>query len=31
MRPIVDSMQKWGRDYKKLKKLQEKFKISIEN
>ena len=25
MRPIVESMQKWGREYKKLKKLQEKY------
>ena len=25
MRPIVESMQKWGKEYKKLKKLQDKY------
>jgi DNA-binding HxlR family transcriptional regulator len=24
LRPIIDAMQKWGKDYKKLKKLMDK-------
>ena len=27
MRPILDAMNSWGRDYKKLKKLQEKYYV----
>ena len=27
MRPIIDSIQKWGKDYKKLKRLQEKYNV----
>ena len=26
LRPVIDSMQKWGREYKKLRKLMEKTK-----
>ena len=26
MRPVIESMQKWGKEYKKLRKLQEKMK-----
>ena len=26
LKPIVDAMQKWGKDYKKLRKLMEKYK-----
>lgn len=25
LRPVIESMQKWGKDYKKLKKLMEKY------
>ena len=26
IRPVIDSMQKWGKDYKRLRKLMEKYK-----
>ena len=26
LKPVIDAMQKWGRDYKKLRKLMEKYK-----
>ena len=26
LRPVIESMQKWGKDYKKLRKLMEKYK-----
>lgn len=26
LRPVIESMQKWGKDYKKLRKLMEKIK-----
>lgn len=25
MRPVIESMQKWGKDYKRLRKLMEKY------
>lgn len=25
LRPVIESMQKWGKDYKRLRKLQEKY------
>lgn len=25
LRPVIDSMQKWGQEYKKYRKLQEKY------
>ena len=27
LKPVVESMQKWGKDYKKLRKLMEKYKV----
>ena len=27
LRPVIDSMQKWGQEYKKYRKLQEKYKV----
>ena len=29
LRPVVDSMQKWGQEYKKYRKLQEKYGANI--
>ncbi len=26
LRPVIDAMQKWGKDYKKLRKLMERMK-----
>ena len=26
LRPVIDSMQKWGKEYKRLRKLMEKYK-----
>ena len=26
LRPVVDAMQKWGREYKRLRKLMDKYK-----
>ena len=26
LRPVVDSMQQWGKEYKRFRKLQEKYK-----
>ena len=26
LKPVVDSMQKWGKEYKRLRKLMEKYK-----
>lgn len=25
LRPVIEAMQKWGKDYKRLRKLQEKY------
>ncbi len=27
LRPVIDSMQKWGKEYKKLRKLMERAKL----
>ena len=27
LRSVIDSMQKWGQEYKKYRKLQEKYKV----
>ena len=27
LRPVIDSMQKWGQEYKKYRKLKEKYKV----
>lgn len=26
LRPVIESMQKWGKEYKRLRKLMEKYK-----
>lgn len=31
LKPVVESMQKWGKDYKKLKNLMEKYKEKKED
>ncbi len=28
LKPVIDSMQKWGKEYKKLRKLMEKYNTS---
>ena len=29
LRPVIDSMQKWGKEYKRLRKLMEKYKSDL--
>ena len=29
LRPVIDSMQKWGQEYKRLRKLMEKYKSDL--
>ena len=31
LRPVVDSIQKWGKEYKRLRKLLEKYQENIDN
>lgn len=30
LRPVIESMQKWGKEYKRLRKLMEKYGSEIE-